>query len=355
METNEQPGGDSRPGVSYVMPALNDADYIESAVRSILAQDYPGPTEIIVAVGPSSDDTLGVVTRLQKTEPTLRTVLNPVGDVTVGLNLAMRASSHPVVVRVDAHTELPDGYTRSAVETLLRTGAVNVGGIMVAEGRPGMQAAIAAGYNSRLGLGGGAYHLADASAGPSESAYLGVMWRDAILDVGGFDESLRRGEDWELNHRLRRAGGLVWLDPALRVTYWPRRTLSALWRQFYATGVWRGELVRRLRLHNSPRYFAPPTLVVLAGSAVVLSPLIGLGGPWPTAALVAAAGPVTHLALVAGYAATRGGTVADRARSATVLVVMHYAWGAGFLIGILRGAAGTVDTSRIRSGSAAVG
>jgi succinoglycan biosynthesis protein ExoA len=339
---------DELPGVSYVMPVLNEADYVESAVASILAQDYPAQSEVVLALGPSTDETNAIVARMQRADPRIETVDNPGTDIPIGLNLAIKASRYPVIVRVDAHTELPAGYTRQAVTTLVDKGAANVGGIMVAVGRPGLQAAVARAYNSRLGLGGGAYHSADEPPGEAESAYLGVMRSDALAEIGYFDETLRRGEDWELNHRLREAGHLVWLDPSLRVNYWPRSTWPALVRQFYATGVWRGELVRRLHRRNSPRFFAPPVLVVATGAAVVLAPAAAaIGTGWLTAvAAGVAAGPAAYLTLLGAVAVGSGGSLADRARLCGVLATMHYAWGAGFLVGTLRGARDAVDTSR---------
>ncbi len=329
-----------------MMPVLNEAAYVESAVTSILVQDYAGPTEIVLALGPSTDGTNPIVARMQAKDPRIQTVDNPGTDIPIGLNAAIRACRYPVIVRVDAHTELPDGYTRRAVETLLSTGAANVGGMMFAVGRPGLQSAVAWAYNSRLGLGGGAYHAADEPPGPAESAYLGVMRADALAEIGGFDESLRRGEDWELNHRFRQAGKLVWLDPSLRVRYWPRSTWKALARQFYATGVWRGELVRRLHRRNSPRFFAPPVLVLASGAAVVLVPLAAAGALPGWLGGAALAGPAAYAALLAGVALASRGTPLERVQRSGVLAVMHYAWGSGFLAGIARGAGDAVDTSR---------
>src|SRR4051812_12134490 len=136
------------PGVSYVIPVLNEAEYVEAAVRSVLAQDYPGPTEVVLALGPSMDGTNDIVARMQADDPRIQSVDNPSADVPNGLNLAIRGAHHPVIVRVDAHTELPPGYTRRAVATLDETGAANVGGVMVAVGEPGLQAAVAKAYNS---------------------------------------------------------------------------------------------------------------------------------------------------------------------------------------------------------------
>ncbi len=132
---------------------------------------------------------------------------------------------------------------------------------MHAEGRTPFQKAVARLYNSPIGLGGGAYH-GGAREGESESAYLGVMRREVLEEVGLFDETIRRGEDWELNLRIRQAGHKVWFDPQLSVTYWPRESWLRLARQFRATGAWRGELVRRYGRRNSIRYFAPPALVL---------------------------------------------------------------------------------------------
>ncbi len=341
------------PGVTYVMPVLNEAGYIEAAVRSVLEQDYPGESEIVLALGPSTDGTDAIARRMAAVDPRIRIVANPGTDIPIGLNRAIAAARHPVVVRVDAHTELSPGYTSRGIATLRRTGAGSLGGIMEAVGRPGVQAAVARAYNSRYGLGGGAYHGGDAIAeGPAESAYMGVMRADAIARVGGYDETLRRGEDWEFNLRLRRAGYVVWLDPGLTVKYWPRSTWRRLTRQFFATGVWRGELVRRLGRANSRRYFAPPVLLIALTASLALVPLqaTGVVSGWPGAVLsIVHLAPIAYLALLTVAAATSGGSAADRVRFAGVLATMHLSWGWGFLLGLVRGAGDAVDTSRTES------
>lgn len=337
------------PGVSYVMPVLNEAGYLQQAVTSILDQHYPGPSEVILVLGSSTDGTRAVAAALAAADRRIHLIENPDSHIPHAVNLGLAARAHPIVVRVDAHTQLPSDYTRRAVATLERTGAVNVGGIMAAVGHPGVQAAVARAYNSRFGLGGGAYHRPDADEGPAESAYLGVMRGDAVVAVGGFDESVRRGEDWELNHRLRRAGHLVWLDPTLRVTYWPRSRWGALGRQFFATGVWRGELVRRLGEQNPLRFFAPPVLVLTLGASTVLIPLLATGAVSGWAAGLAGAVvvvPAAYLGFLGFAAATDRGSAADRARFVGVLATMHLSWGAGFVLGAARGAQDAVDTSR---------
>lgn len=338
-------------GVSFVMPVLNERAYLRRAVETVLEQQVDGPVEIVLALGPSSDGTTELARALAAEDDRIVLVDNPAADIPVGLNAAIRASSHPTIVRVDAHSELAPGYTARALATLERTRAANVGGVMRADGRTPFQRAVARAYNSKIGLGGGAYH-GGAREGEAESAYLGVMRRAVLEEVGLFDESIRRGEDWELNLRIRSAGYRVWFDPALAVTYWPRESWIRLARQFLATGTWRGELVRRYGLRNSLRYFAPPILVL----AVVLSVILGVlqltgvvSGVWSALASLVHVPVAAYILLVLAVAAGPGGGsgARDKLWTLAVLPTMHLAWGAGFLVGVIRGAQDTVDTSRL--------
>ncbi|GAA1684573.1 hypothetical protein GCM10009792_00540 [Microcella alkalica] len=343
----------SLPGVSYVMPVYNEAAYIDDAIASVLAQDYGGDQELVLALGPSTDGTSERVERLAAVDGRIRIVHNPEMAIPIGLNRAILAARHEVIVRVDAHTELAPDYTAAAVATLARTGAASLGGLMVASGRSRFQSAVARAYNSRLGLGGGAYH-GSAVEGPAESAYLGIMRRSSLIAVGLYDEGLRRGEDWELNFRLRSAGSVVWLDPTLRVTYWPRDRWSKLARQFVATGIWRGELVRRHGGRHPLRYFAPPALVVSSGASLIVLLLQATGvlvGPTSLILGLVHLAPVAYLLLLAGLllAPSSGRTIADRATFALVIATMHVTWGAGFLRGVVLGARDAVDRSRIES------
>jgi succinoglycan biosynthesis protein ExoA len=338
------------PGVSYVIPVLNEAAYIEDAILTVLAQDYAGAKELILALGPSTDSTNAVVQRLAATDARIVTVPNPGTDIPVGLNLAIRASSYPIVVRVDAHSELEPDYTRRAIEILEATASANIGGVMKARGKTPFQSAVARAYNSRFGLGGGSYH-GGSVAGPAESAYLGVFRRPVLDEVQLFDESVRRGEDWELNLRIRAAGHQVWFDPSLEVTYWPRENWNKLVRQFLSTGIWRGELVRRYRGRNPVRFFVPPALVVVLALSLVLLVLQLTGvvagiATWILSLLYL--GPAAYLVLLVllCFSSAGGPAWGDRWRFFLVLPTMHLSWGAGFIVGLVRGARNNVDTSR---------
>jgi len=325
---------DALPGVSYVMPVLNEVDHIAAAVNSLTAQDYEGPFEIILALGPSVDGTNDIIAQMALADPRIRSIPNELGSTPGGLNAAIRASSNPVVVRVDAHSVLPPHYTRLAVKTLLETGADNVGGIMKAEGTTPFEKAVAHAYGSPEGLGGTQHHVGG-KAGPADTAYLGVFRRDRLMEVGLFDEEIKRGQDWELNRRLRATGGTVWFTPELTVVYRPRSSLRKLVRQFVATGIWRGELARRFGTANSVRYFVPP-LAVLGVLGGLLLGIIGLiaGIPWLTLAF-AIPGVYALFVVIASIRAAREG-LATGLWYLIVLPCIHFGWGTGFVLGFLK-------------------
>jgi succinoglycan biosynthesis protein ExoA len=325
-------------GVSYVMPVLNDASHVRAAVESILAQDYDGPVEVLIALGPSIDGTGELVADLAGRDARVRVLHNEVGSTPAGLNIGIRAARYPVVVRVDSHSMLPVDYARVAVEVLERTGADNVGGIMDARGQTPFEQAVALAYTTKVGLGGSAFHVGG-QEGPAETVYLGVFRRSSLERVGLFDETIKRGQDWELNRRLRETGGTVWFTPALAVTYRPRSTVERLARQMFSTGLWRGELARRFPSANGIRYFIPPAMVVgvaiglLLGIAGIVQAAVG-AAPWLLFGFLV---PAVYLLFVVAaairYARHRGAAVA--VRFLVVLPCIHVSWGVGFVLGYL--------------------
>lgn len=302
--------------VSFVIAARNEERSLAAAVDSIFNQVGLSNIEVSLAIGPSRDKTLLVADQLSKRYPQLMVLENPSGGTSAGLNLAIAATSHDVVIRVDGHSVLPPDYGSLAVQVLAQTKAANVGGLMVAKGEGPIQSAIAYAYNSKVGLGGGAYHTGG-NAGPVDSVYLGCFRREWLDRVGGFDEKWVRGQDWELNARIRSAGGTVWFDPRLQVSYTPRRNLSELALQFWRTGQWRGALTREAPRASRLRYWIPPLFVVAT--------LAGF--------------PLLAYAMFLAFAAAGATELSWRSRAllVPVLATIHYSWGLGFWIGLIKG------------------
>ena len=302
------------------MPVLNEEKHLAAAVRSIFEQEQTGPTEVILALGPSTDNTDAVAAKLAE-EFDVVLVDNPTGKTPAGLNAAIKAAKHDVIVRVDAHSVLSPGYTKLAVEILNSTGntsykggpIANVGGVMRAVGTTPFQKAVAYAYTSRVGLGGGSFHVGG-QAGPSDSVYLGVFRRDLLVEVGMFDERMIRGQDWQLNLRFREAGYTVWFDPRLEVTYYPRSSVGRLAKQFYDTGIWRALITKMSPTKANLRYFAPPLLVIATL----------LGFPFG----------IYMVAIAAVAFSAEGLDNKTRLNLLIALPVMHYCWGAGFIRGL---------------------
>jgi succinoglycan biosynthesis protein ExoA len=321
------------PGVSAVLTVLNEERHLREAVASMLEQDYPGDVELVIALGPSRDGTDTVAAEIAAADPRVQCVKNPSGRTPEGLNKALAVARFPVVARIDGHAELPVDYLRIAVEALERTDAVNVGGLMWAEGRTDFERAVARAMTSKFGVGNAPFHVGG-EEGPADTVYLGVFRRSALDAVGGYDEAFTRAQDWEMNYRLRRAGGLIWFTPALRVSYRPRGSVSALAKQYFNYGKWRGEVMRQHPDTVNLRYLAPPTALVGVALGLVLG-LVGIAVHPLLWALLIPAGYVTGV--LAGSAVTARGL---RARAALWLPIayptMHGSWGAGFLSTITR-------------------
>ena len=332
------PGAAAAPGVSVVMPVRNEERHLADSVRQVLSQDYQGDMELVLAVGPSRDRTQEIAERIAAGDSRVTVVPNPSGRIPSAVNAAIKASRHSVVARVDGHCLLPPGYLRSAVRALAETGADNVGGVMAAEGVTPFQQAVAWAMTSPAGVGAAQFHTGG-QPGPADTVYLGVYRRAAIERVGGYDEAYLRAEDWEMNHRLRRAGGLIWFLPDLRVTYRPRASIRALAVQYFCYGRWRRVVARQHAGTINRRYLAPPAAVVviaagtLAGLAGVAGLASGAAGSWPAIATAGFAVPLLYLAgiLAVTAMAARGLRARATVRLPLVLTTMHMCWGVGFL------------------------
>lgn len=321
-------------GVSVIMPVLNEERHLAESVGGILTQDWAGPLEIVLALGPSTDRTDEVARRLSAVDERIVLVANPSGRTPSALNAAIGRVRYDVVIRVDGHALLPADYVSTAVETLRRTGADNVGGIMRAEGQTTFEQAVARAMTTKLGVGAAAFHVGG-TEGEAETVYLGAFRKDALDRVGGYDETFLRAQDWEMNHRIRQTGGVVWFNPAMVVTYRPRPNAKALATQYFHYGRWRREVMRRhpetVSGPSALRYLAPP----LAVAGVTLGTLAGLVGSagGPRALRAGWLAPAGYLGLIALGSAVlgRGLPRAAQLQLPVVFATMHGSWGIGFL------------------------
>ena len=313
--------GSPEPKISVILPVLNESKYLEEAVNAILDQDFAGSLEIIVAVGPSHDGTEKIAHDLAGKDSRVVVVANPTGRTAAGLNLAIAATRYSIIVRVDGHSKIPRNYLSLAFEILKETGAVNVGGIMAAEGQSIFENSVARAMRSPLGVGASRFHTGGGS-GSVDTVYLGAFRKQALLAVGGFDERFTRAQDWELNFRLREAGGVIYFDPRLVVTYRPRGTVKALAKQYFEYGRWRRVVSRRHEGTINYRYLAPPFTVIGVVSSMILGAIF-------TPILYIPA--LTYALFILIASARIGKSLAEFVSLPLILLTMHMTWGLGFI------------------------
>ena len=313
--------GSPLPAISVILPVLNEESHLEGAVLSVLSQDYRGPLEIILALGPSRDRTNEIATKLASQDNRVKLIDSPTGKTAAGLNIALAAPKSPVVVRVDGHAQIPKNYISLIVEILNKTGAVNVGGVMAAVGTTAFERAVAGAMRSPLGVGASRFHTGG-EAGEVDTVYLGAFRREALVAIGGFDERFTRAQDWELNFRLRENGGVIYFDPRLHVTYRPRSSVSALAKQYFEYGRWRRVVSRRHSGTINYRYLAPPFALLGFSASLVLGVL--LSSIFFIPALV-------YLLFVVLASLKISTSIGEYLLLLLVIPTMHFAWGAGFI------------------------
>jgi len=313
------------------MPVYNEAAFIERSLGAVLAQDYPAErVEVLVVDGGSTDTTVSLVAVMAARDPRVRLLANPGRIQARAMNVGLDHAQGDVIVRVDGHTVIAPDYVRRCVECLETTGAQNVGGPQRFEATTPLGRAIAAAYRSPFSV--PSRFTVSQRAEVVDTVYMGAWPRTVFDHVGRFDESLAVNEDYELNYRIRRAGGRIYLSPDIRSRYYGRQTLGALWRQFFRYGAWKCRVLAQHPRSARPRHLVAPVFV----AALVGGGLLGVFSR-PIRRLWAT---VVGLYLAAnGLASAREAARGDWAllgRLPLVFTTMHIAWGSGFWAAALR-------------------
>jgi glycosyltransferase involved in cell wall biosynthesis len=259
---------------SVIIPMRNEEKYIGKCLQSILANDFPkNRYEVLVVDGASTDNSRAIAERMAPWFGSLRVLDNPKGIVPTGMNTAIRASRGRYIIRMDAHTEYPDNYISACVKELDKGVADVVGGRLIT--RPGADTlvarAIALMTQHPFGVGNSAFRI-NSSAREVDTVPFGAFRREVFDKVGLFQESLARHQDFEMNARIRAAGGKILLNPSIQPTYYNVPTLGKFMRQAYLNGVWMGRSWTRYPVCFCWRHAAPLGFV----SSLMVPLLLGL-------------------------------------------------------------------------------
>ncbi len=251
----------------------NEAKYIGKCLDSILANEFPqNEYEIIVVDGESTDNSRELVLQKVGQYPCIRLIRNRKRVVPTGLNLAIGQALGRYVIRMDAHAEYPRDYIHQCIQELERTGAENVGGRCIT--KPGADTnvarAIAMLTQTSVGVGHSAYRR---GAGDCyvDTVPFGAFRREVFDRIGLFREDLVRHQDYELNARIRKAGGRIYLSPRICLTYYNAPTFAKFMRQAYLNGTWNARAWVRYPVSFCWRHAAPLIFVSGLGAVVLLS------------------------------------------------------------------------------------
>ncbi|HUI88104.1 MAG TPA: glycosyltransferase family 2 protein [Anaerolineales bacterium] len=263
------------PLVSIIIPCYNEQATIRQLLDAVLAQTYPrSQMEIVIADAFSQDQTRERINLFQREHPdvSLCVVDNARRAIPAALNLAINSSHGEIILRLDAHSRPNPEYVERCVQALEDGKGVNVGGVW--EIRPGaagwIAESIAVAASHPLGVGDAMYRL-NPKAGAVDTVPFGALRRELIDRIGGFDETLLSNEDYEFNTRVRQSGGVVWLDPQIRSTYFARASFGELARQYWRYGFWKWRMLQRYANTIRWRQALPPVFVASLIALVLLS------------------------------------------------------------------------------------
>ena len=303
-----------------VIPCLNEAAHIEALVAEMHAAAERLNLRVVVADGGSTDGTLALLASLGEAHPWLSVVDNPRRIQSAALNAVVErfGDEAEFLIRIDAHGGYPADYCDRLIEEMQATGADSVVVAMDTQGQAGFQKATAAAQNSKLGN-GGSKHRSGAAGHWIDHGHHALMRIAAFRAVGGYDESFSHNEDAELDFRLRAVGYRIWMTDKTRMVYFPRSTVSSLFRQYLGYG--RGRARNLMKHGNRPKLRQAALLMV---APVVVGSLLAVIWWW------AAVPAVVWTLLCLGYGIVLGLQGGAGPMVGVAAMVMHFAWSAGF-------------------------
>ena len=313
-----------------MVPAHNESGFLAACLASIRAQDYPD-LQIVVVDSASTDSTADIVRRHQQEDERIELVQVERTGIPLALNRGLARARGRWLVRVDAHSTVPETYVRTAVTRLQEGRWAGVGGRKDGVGRTPAGRAVAVAMSSRLAVGNSTYHFGT-RAQEVDHLPFGSYPVALLRELGGWDETLAANEDFEFDYRLRRSGGHLLFDPdpGLAIAWHCRQSIVDLFRQYERYG--RGKVDVAV-LHPSsmgPRHIAPPLFIAYVAAALA----IGLRRPRLAGAMLA---PYAAALLAESVRlAPRLDRPAEQVRVPAAITAMHVGWGLGFWSGLGR-------------------
>jgi len=267
-------GEEGREFVSIIVPVRNEEKHLAKCLQAILEQDYPSDRfEVLVVDGLSTDRTSEIAAQFSARFSNIRLLKNPKGIVSAAMNMGIKNAKGEVIVRVDGHSHIERDYITQCLRHLRATGAQNVGGPFRAWGEGYVSEAIAYAITFPFGIGNSPSRYAKEER-YVDTVYLGAFPRHLFDQIGLYDERLVRNQDYELNYRIRAAGGKILCTPAIRSRYYARENLLDLAKQHFQYGFWKWKVIRKHPRSLMARHLVPPLFVLALLATGLLAPSV---------------------------------------------------------------------------------
>lgn len=263
--------------VSIIIPCRNEEKFIGKCLGSILNQDYPKEKmEILVIDGMSDDKTREIIEKFKTQNSKLKIQLidNPQKLQVYALNKGIKESRGGIIVRCDAHAEYSSNYVKKLTYWLGRDKNIgNVGGVLINKPSNNIAKvkAIAFTLAHPFCVGPNKYRIGAKKIEEVDTVPFGAWRREIFEKIGLFNEKFLKGEDLELNMRIKKASYKIILDPEVKIYYYPRENFSKLFKMMFQYGYWKNYINKELKLLSSLRQLIPPLFVLYLVLAIIFS------------------------------------------------------------------------------------
>ena len=187
------------------------------------------------------------------------------------MNIGIRNSIGKYIIRLDAHSDYSKDYISKCVTYLKTTDADNVGGVAETKGRGFVGNAIANVLSSRFGVGNSQFRT-NGKSGFVDTVPFGAFRREVFEKWGGYDERLTRNQDNEMNYRIRKNGGKIYLASDIHFSYYCRDTVKGISDMAIKNGMWNVITMKLCPGTMRIRHFIP----FMFFSSLVLLPVMAL-------------------------------------------------------------------------------
>ena len=323
--------------ISVICPIYNEEAYIASFIDSILQQDYPQKDmEILLVDGMSADGTRNIIRGYMSQYPQIKLVVNPHKTVPYAMNEGILQAKGDIVIRLDAHAEYPRNYFSELVSQLnTLKGAENVGGVCLTLpcDDTSRSIAIAECLSNKFGMGNSYFRVGSHEVMRVDTVPFGCFRRSLFDRIGMYDLELVRNQDDELNGRIIKHGGKIYLLPQLEIKYFARDKVKKVWKMFYQYGLYKPLVNKKLGAPATLRQFVPLLFVIGLFLGFMLS-VVSKSFFWMYLG-------VLLFYLLIGFSIGFGKAQKWKRTSVAfwmpaVFFVIHFAYGWGYLCGIMK-------------------